>query len=95
MCADIPSVSLQEQVPAARKGFPVSKRRAEFLLVISHAKKTQDQCRDEKADEASGRGRGILERPSTTKQASALQDAWIWLGMQLVGYMDRKRGSLC
>ena len=85
------ALTLQEQVANAKMDFPLTKRKAAHSLVISHAKRRR--INSEMNSLTRTRDAVYLKAP-LTKQANAPQNAWIWPGMQLVCYMDGKRGNL-
>ena len=84
-------LTLQEQVANAKRDFPLTKRKADHSLVISHAKRRR--INSEMNSLTRTRDAVYLKAP-LTKQANAPQNAWMWPGMQLVCYMDGKRGNL-
>jgi energy-coupling factor transporter ATP-binding protein EcfA2 len=84
-------LSMQEKVGEARTEFPATKRRADYSLVISHAKRRRINA--EMNLQLKPKNAVLLKAP-TTKQANAPQDGYFWPGMKLVGCMDTKRGLL-
>ena len=84
-------LTLHEQVATAKRDFLVTKRKSGHILVISHTKRRKINA--EMNSLTRTKDAVYLEAP-LTKQANAPQDAWIWQGMQLVCYMDGKRGNL-
>jgi len=85
-------LSMQEKVDAARQEFPATKRRADYSLVISHAKRRR--INHEMNVQLKPKCGAVLLKAPTTKQANAPQDAYFRPGMRLVGCMDTKRGLL-
>jgi hypothetical protein len=84
-------LSMHEKVEEAKKAFPASKRRADYSLVISHAKRRR--INHEMNLQLKPKNAVLLKAP-TTKQANAPQDGYFWPGMSVVGCMDTKRGLL-
>ena len=84
-------LTLQGQVAEARLTFPATKRKADHSLVISHAKRQRINAEMNRL--AKPQGAVYLKAPSM-RQANSPQDAWIWPGMELVCYMEGRRGQL-
>ena len=80
-------LGIKEMVADARANFPVTKRRADTNLCISHAKR-------KRLNREFFTKEGLFLKAPPSKQANAPQDMWLQPGLRVMCICEGKRGRL-
>ncbi len=83
LCGTPCARGLQEALADARAQFPVTERRADYTIVMSHRRRVQlnaSEVKRRKPEEAV-----YIRAPTATVGGNQAQSMWVWPGQQLVG----------